>query len=203
MFLKSFFVCGAVCICAAAASAQTAKPEIKLGQVEMTVDSQFTPQIQVTNVKDKRWRPKQWLELQVDFKATIARSLGGREGTYPSIDIRYYLALAGKKTSEGKQVVMSGTITYKDVVNGENHALAFITPSSLKRLLEKENGGKADVSVFACEIVAGGEVIAGKSTGPGKWWEATDKISFEEVIVPKEKTPFAPLWGDFDLVTGK
>ncbi len=190
-------------MCAAVASAQTAKPEIRLGAVEMSVDTQFTPQIQATNVKDKRWRPKQWLEVQVDFKATIARSLGGREGTYPAIEVRYFLALAGKKTTEGKQVVMSGTITYKDVVNGENHALSFVTPASLKRLLEKENGGKADVSLFACEILAGGEVIGGKSTGPGKWWEATDKIAFEEVVLPKEKTPFAPLWGDFDLASGK
>jgi len=203
MFLKSLFVCGAVCLCATAVSAQAPKAEIKLGQVEMTIDTQFTPQIQATNVKDKRWRPKQWLEIQVDFKATIARALGGREGTFPAIEVRYYLALAGKKTTDGKQVVMSGTINYRDVVNGENHAMAFITPASLKRLLEKENGGKADVSLFACEIVAGTEVLGGKSTGPGKWWEATDKIAFEEVVVSKEKTPFAPLWGDFDLTSGK
>ena len=189
-------------MCAAVVSAQTTKPDIKLSTVEMSVDTQFTPQIQATNVKDKRWRPKQWLEVQVDFKAAIARSLGGREGTYPNIEIRYFLALAGKKSADGKQVVMSGSISYKDVASGENHAMAFITPSSLKRLLEKENGGKADVSLFACEILAGTEVIGGKSTGPGKWWEATDKIAFEEVVISKEKTPFAPLWGDFDLATG-
>ncbi len=204
MFLKSLLLCGVVCSFAAALSAQDAKPEIKLAQVDMKIESQFTPQIQATNLVDKRWRPKQWLEVQVDFKATIARSLGGREGTYPSIDVKYYAALAGIKNKDGKQVVISGTVTYKDVANGENHVLAFVSPASLKRLLQKENGGKGDISLFGCEITAGGEVIGGKSSSGGKWWEAAaDKMALEDVMVSKDKTPFAPFWGDFDLAPNK
>lgn len=204
MSLKSLLLCGAVCSLAAALSAQEAKPEIKISQVDMKIDSQFTPQIQATNVVEKRWRPKQWLEVELDFKAAIARSLGGREGTYPALEVKYFAALAGIKTKEGKQVVISGTITYKDVANGENHTLAFVSPASLKRLLQKENGGKGDISVFGCEISAGGEVIGGKSSTGSKWWEAgADKMSLEEVMVSKEKTPFAPFWGDFDLAANK
>jgi len=204
MSLKSFFTCGAVCLVASAVCAQEPKPEIKLARVEMQIESQPTPQIQATNVKDKRWRPKNWLEVQVDFKATIARSLGGREGTYPSIEVKYFLALAGKKNKDGKQIVITGTIPYKDVANEECHTLAFVSPAALKRLLEKENGGKADISLFGCEITAGSEVLGGKSSTGGKWWEAaSDKMALEEVLVSKDKTPFATLWGDFDLAAAK
>lgn len=207
MSLKSLFCCGLVCLFASAVSAQDApdaKAEIKLSRVEMQIESQQTPQIQVTNVKDKRWRPKQWLEVQVDFKSTVARSLGGREGTYPGIEIKYFLAVAGKKNKDGKQVVITGNISYKDVPNEECHALAFVSPAALKRILEKENGGKADISLFGCEISAGGTVLGGKSSTGSKWWEAgADKMAAEDVLVPKDKTPFAPLWGDFDLATAK
>ncbi|MDB6140190.1 MAG: hypothetical protein JWO94_3262 [Verrucomicrobiaceae bacterium] len=188
---------------AAAVIGQDAKPEIKISQVDVRIDQQFTPQIQATNVVDKRWKPKQWLEIQVDLKAAIARSLGGREGTYPAIEVKYYLALAGVKTKDNKQVVMTGTISYKDVANGENHTLGFITPATMKRLLQKETGGKGDISVFGVEITAGGDVVGGKSSTGSKFWEAADKISFEDAVISKEKTPFAPFWGDFDLAASK
>ncbi len=199
MSLKSLFVCGAVCICATAGLAQDAAASIKISRVDVKLEAQFTPQIQATNIVDKRWRPKQWLEVDVDFKAAIARALGGREGTFPAIEIKYYLAFAGVKSADGKQVVASGTISYKDVPAEESHALAFVSPAALKRILQKENGGKADVSVFGVEISAGGAPIAFKSSTGSKFWEAADKISFDECIVPKERTPFAPFWGDFDL----
>ena len=207
MSLKSLSACGLVCLFGTFVHAQNAPDptaEIRLSTVEMNLESQNTPQIQAVNVKDKRWKPKSWLEVQVDFKTQIARTLGGREGTYPSIDIKYFLAVSGKKDKDGKQVVLSSTISYKDVPNGDCHALAFVTPATLKRLLEKENGGKADIAQFGCEITAGGKVIGGKSSTGGKWWEQNaDKISTEDSLLPKDKTPFSVLWGDYDLATSK
>ena len=203
MFLKSFFTCAAAVVFAASVSAQDAKSELKLGRLDVKVEQQFTPQLTATNVVDKRWKPKTWLEIQVDFKATIATKLGGREGTYPLIEIKYFVALAGAKTKDGKQVVLSGTINYKDVPNDESHALAYVSPASLKRLLLKENGGKGDVSVFGVEISAGGTPLSFKSSNGSRFWEAADKISFEEVVMSKDKTPFAPFFGDFDLAVGK
>jgi len=201
MSLKSFLAASAIFAVAAALPAQDAKKEIKVERVEMNVQQQYTPQLTAINVVDKRWKPKVWLELAVDFKASIARALGGREGTFPSITIKYYAALAGIKTKDGKQVVISGTINYKDVPNDDVHCLGYVAPATLKRLLLKDNISKADVSVSGCEILAGSDVIGGKSSTGAKWWEATDKISFEEAILPKAKTPFAPFWGDYDLAT--
>ncbi|MDB6073060.1 MAG: hypothetical protein JWO89_700 [Verrucomicrobiaceae bacterium] len=186
-------------MCATAGFSQDAKASIKISRVDVKLEAQFTPLIQASNIVDKRWRPKQWLEVQVDFKSAIARALGGREGTYPSLEIKYFLAFAGVKSADGKQVVGSGTINYKDVAADESHALGFVSPAALKRILQKENGGKADVSVFGVEISGGGEPLAFKSSTGTKFWEAADKISFDECVIPKERTPFAPFWGDFDL----
>jgi len=200
MFLKSLLTSGAACAFAVTLSAQSAKPEIKIDQVDMKVEQQFTPKIEPVNVVDKRWLPKTWLELQVNFKSTIANDLGGRLGTYPSIEAKYFLALSGAKTKEGKQVVLTGTINFKDVPSGDCHLLAYVTPATLKRMLKKENGGKSDVAAFGVEISAGGVLLGGKSSG-GKWWEPADKLSLEEGVLSKDKTPFAPLWGDYDLAT--
>ena len=104
MSLKTLLTGVFVCLLASAVRAQDAddsKAEIRLTRVEMSIEAQPTPQIMATNVKEKRWKPKNWLEVQVDFKAQIARSLGGREGVYPSIEVKYFLALAGKKNKEG------------------------------------------------------------------------------------------------------
>jgi len=201
MSLKSTVTTAALFAIAVTAHAQDAtKKEIKVDLVDMKVEQQFTPQITAVNVVEKRWTPKVWLEAQLNFKSTIATALGGRLGTVPSIEVKYFIGLSGVKPKEGKPVILTGTITYKDVPNGDVHALAYVTPAELKRLLQKDNGGKGDVSAWAVEISAGGTLVGGKSSG-GRWWEPAEKFSYEEVIVPKEKTPFAPFWGDFDLAT--
>ncbi len=201
MLSKSLIISGALCALAASLPAQDAKKEIKIDQVDMKVEQQFTPQINPVNVVEKRWIPKTWLEAQVNFKATIATALGGRLGTYPTLEAKYYIALAGTKTPEGKQIVLTGTIVYKDVPSGDCHLLAYVAPSTLKRVLKKESTGKPEIAAFAVELSAGGALMGGKSSG-GKWWEPADKLAFEDVVLSKDKTPFAPLWGDFDLAAG-
>ena len=200
MSLKSNVTSAVLFVIAATAHAQDAKKEIKVDLVDMKVEQQFTPQITAVNVVDKRWTPKVWLEAQLNFKSTIATALGGRLGTLPAIEVKYFIGLSGVKPREGKPVILTGSITYKDVPSGDVHALAYVTPASLKRLLQKDNGGKGDVSAWAVEISVGGTVVGGKSSG-GKWWEPAEKFSYEEVIISKDKTPFAPFWGDFDLAT--
>jgi hypothetical protein len=83
-----------------------------------------------------------------------------------------------------------------------------VTPATLKKVLLKDNGGKADVSAIGIEIHSGGQMLQGayfSSTG-NPWWIGGDKLpdstkfEFQDgAVIPKSKTPFAPLWGDYDL----
>jgi hypothetical protein len=84
--------------------------------------------------------------------------------------------------------------------------LAFVSPSTLKRILQKDNGGKGDVVAHGVEVLVGGKRVAsGSSTGSPWWFDAntqalSDKFAFEDgAVLPKSKTPFAPFWGDYDL----
>jgi hypothetical protein len=73
-----------------------------------------------------------------------------------------------------------------------------------KGLLEKNGFTGADVKAWGIEVYYNGAVAGWKSsTGPSRWWVdgAASLQPIEGLLLPKAKTPFAPLWGDYDLET--
>lgn len=198
---------GVVSFAGSAFAQAPASQQIRLKIKELKVEQQQTPQIQASNIVDKRWRPKNWIELDVGLDVDIARDLGGREGSFPGLEIKYFVGLT-KTSKDGKTIVLSGQVSYVNVPHGESHALAFISPSTLKRVLLKDNGGKADVGAVGVEVSVGGEVLAYQSSTGSPWWldPATkaplDKFAYEDGgVLGKAETPFAPFWGDYDLVS--
>lgn len=180
--------------------------QVKVNVKGVKLDQQQTPQIQAMNVVDKKWRPKNWLEIEVAFDIKLARDAGGRKGSLEAMDVKYYIGL-NQNAEDGKPIVLSGTMNYKDVPADENcFGLAFVSPSTMKRILLKDNGGKGDVKAHGVDVFVGGTRVAfGSSTGSPWWFDPaaqglSDKLSFQDnTVVPKNKTPFAPFWGDYDL----
>lgn len=193
---------------AGTASAQTATPpQIRVNIKELKVEQQQTPQIQASNIVDKRWRPKNWIEIDVGMDNDIARDLGGRDGSVSGMEVKFYVGVT-KTNKEGKTIVLTGQIAYENVPHGESHALAFISPSTLKRVLQKDNGGKADIGAVGVEVSVGGQVLMAKSSTGGIWWldpntkAPLDKFAYEDgSVLGKADTPFAPFWGDYDLIS--
>jgi hypothetical protein len=180
--------------------------QVKVDVKGVKLEQQQTPQIQALNMVDKRWKPKNWIEIEVAFDLKLARGVGGSKGSLDSMEVKYFVGL-NQKDSTGKNVVLSGAVSYKDVpADTECVGLAFVSPSTLKRVLMKEGGGKGDVVAYGVEVAVGGKRVAsGSSTGTPWWFDNntqsnSDKFSFEDgAVVPKAKTPFAPFWGDYDL----
>jgi hypothetical protein len=178
------------------------KKALRIEFKDVKLESQPTPQIEARNIVDKRWKPKTWLEVDVDFEIKLPTT-EGREATYPALTVNYFMVL-NATTKSGNHPMLKGSVTYSNVPGHEKvHALAFISPATLKAALRKENGNKGDVMAYYVEIV-GGEEKAFKSNGPGanKWWEDPEKSKLEVIdgaILGKDKTPFAPFWGDYDL----
>jgi len=189
----------------AVASGQDAT-QVKVNIKGVKLDQQQTPQIQAMNVVDKKWRPKNWLEIEAAFDIKLARDAGGRKGSLEAMEVKYYIGL-NQTAEDGKPIVLAGSMNYKDVPADENcFGLAFVSPSTLKRILLKDNGGKGDVKAHGVDVFVGGTRVAfGSSTGSPWWFDPaaqglSDKLSFQEgTVVPKAKTPFAPFWGDYDL----
>jgi hypothetical protein len=179
--------------------AQDVSQEIRVKKVKATVAPQMTPNIQAQFVTEKRWKPKTWIEIDTEFEVELAKALGGELAAYGALEFKYYLATSARD-KDGKTIVMSGTINYTNVPAGDNHALAYVSPSALRRALSKEDGSKNDVIAYAVAVSAGGTLLAGDSSQNGRWWEDTAKFAvMDGLVISKAKTPFAMLWGDYDV----
>ncbi len=188
-----------------AADAQTG-PAVKISTKKLKVSELETPQFQASNVGEKRWRPKKWLELDLEFDIRLPPAEGGRSGSLDMMTVNYYLAF-NATTKDGKREVLKGSFNYVDIPAGEtNHALAFVSPATLRNILKRDGFTAAsDVQGWGYEILVGGERVAGDSSlGGGPWWEKADALNISEGgVLMKQETPFSILWGDYDVSAKK
>ena len=189
-----------------ALQAQTG-PAVKVDVKVPKASNIQTPQIQATNTPTRNWRPKEWLEIETDLSVKLPTNAGGRNGSLASMTINYFIGM-NAQNKEGKFQLLKGSIIYADVPAGERcHALAYVSPSTLRRVLEKDNfTASSDIKAIAIEVVVDGAVVAGESTIPvtasNKWWEKADAFAVSEsVVLSRMETPFSVLWGDYDLPT--
>ncbi len=187
---------------AQAPAAQEAPPAVRVKIKKVNVIEQPTPQFNGGNVKEKRWRPKNWVEVDVEFEVDIPNSAGGSKGTYPSLQMGIYVAL-NHADKEGKYEVVEGTLDLVNIPAGENHVLAYVAPSTMKLVFQKDFVTvSSDVKGWGVEVMAEGKRVAGDTNvGKGAWWEdKKDSFAFlQGMLLSKSKTPFAPLWGDYDV----
>jgi len=175
-------------------------PAVKVDIKAPKFNSIQTPQFQAGNVPDKNWRPKSWLEIDMEFDIKLPPAAGGRNGSLGSMTVHYYLAM-NAQTKDGKRQVLKGSFNYVDIPASEKcHALAFASPATLRRVLEKDNFSPSDVAGWGVEVVVDGTVVAGDSSAGGKWWEKTESFAISEnALLAKLDTPFSILWGDYDV----
>lgn len=177
-------------------------PGVKLKIKGVEVQEQPTPMLEVSNVKMKRWTPKNWIELDVEFDIKLPEEAGGRKGTYAAMQLNIYVALQ-HMTKDGKREVITGTLDLVDIPADEPcHALAYISPSTLKSIFQKDFvTASSDIQGWGVEFIAEGKVIAAKSSvGNKPWWESKETFSMlQGLLLNKLQTPFANVFGDYDV----
>lgn len=177
-------------------------PGVKLRVKNVQVEEQPTPMISATNLKMKRWTPKNWIELDVEFDIKLPEEAGGRKGTYAGMQLNIYVALQ-HMTKDNKREVLTGTLDLVDIPADEPcHALAYISPSTLKSIFQKDFvTASSDIQGWGVEFVAEGKVIAAKSSvGNKPWWENKDAFAMMQgMLLNKMQTPFADVFGDYDV----
>jgi hypothetical protein len=195
---------GAAFLSTARAQEKSLEAQVDFKRVE--VGPQNTPQFQAQNVKDKRWNPKIWLEIDAGFGLKKAKVKGDPSPIVDSVDFKYYILL-NKRDSTGKLTLLTASITYTSLNDEERelHAMAFVSPANLAKVLGNPKYTAPEMAPQAVAIVATkGGALCGfyNQGGPAGWWEKIDNFNVVDgVLLPKVKTPFAPLWGDYDLET--
>ena len=186
----------------AIAQAPATIPAVKVDIKKVIVAEQGTPDVSAGNVTPKRWRPKKWLELDVEFDIKVPQDAGGRNGTYGALQLNVYLALQ-HTTKDGKREVIRGTLNLSNIPAGEPcHALAYVSPASLRAIFQKDNVlATSDVQGWGIEFIADGQtIVADSSLGKQAWWSKAENFSFiEGVLLAKSESPFALLFGDYDV----
>jgi hypothetical protein len=208
-YFFAFTLAALTLIGAASAQAPADALKVKVDVKKVSVTEQQTPQYAAGNVKDKRWRPKNWVEVEVDFDIKLPVDAGGNKGSFGSMQLNVFLALQ-HKTKEGKVEVLKGTLNLINIPAGETcHALAYVSPASMKSIFQKDNVlVSTDVSQWGVEFLVDGKRIAGDSSvGKQPWWDSPDAANkfqmLEGVMVSKADSPFAILWGDYDVPVAK
>ena len=142
--------------------------------------------------KDSREPNKNyWCRFVASFDITGAK--------FSDIEVRWTVAVAN---SDGKLMVMRESVSYEDVEEGRNHRVcAFLKPSFCRKY---QNRAQFDTNSMAVcvEIYNGGKRIGfgenRKINLPNNWVTQTQNgPSVKGQLLPKSKTPFAPMDYDF------
>ncbi|TDU68163.1 hypothetical protein EI77_03280 [Prosthecobacter fusiformis] len=168
---------------------------------KLQINSIQTPQFSASNVGEKRWRPKDWLEVDLPFEIKLANDAGGRNGSLAVLTVNFYIGL-NAQTKDGKYEVIKGVFNYVDIPASEKcHGLAYVAPATLRRILMKENfTANSDIKAWGYEVMLDGKRVAGDSSMGAAWWEKAESFNMNDgVMLSKAETPFGILWGDYDV----
>jgi hypothetical protein len=188
---------------AAPAPAAAAAKEKLVDIAKVDINIQKTPQIQAINVKDKRWTPKDWIEIEVEATAELSKTEKDKtRKAYDEVTFEYFAYLAGA-TKEKSRVLTAKIIHTNVPIKEKIHSVAYISPPQLQKVTDSTASGPANptmVKAWGVQVYIDGNLVGRKTSEANKeWWTNPSLPPQEAALLSKPETPFAPLWGDFHL----
>ena len=152
------------------------------------------------NTGVKKFKPKEWLEVEVKFKI---ESSNKNETHADRVTVRWYIAAKVTEGTTTKARVLEKEVNYVNVPLGEEiYASVYLSPSAVKRISGRDNAGKSVVEGVGGEIlVNGSQPVKGSgffstlSRTKGKWWDSMARYN-KIPLRNKDETPFKFLWWD-------
>lgn len=163
--------------------------------------SQQTPEFQVSGPRDKSTNPRFWIEIEAEIEVETTDP----SGFIPELEAQWFTVILDKHSK--KPVRLLGKTTFKNLRTKDKKIFisAYIEPDTLERLTGSSKPSDNDIEGYALTISGAGIVTDGRH-GEGlsmataekdaKWWITWQGQSLDGFIVPKSRTPFAPLWTD-------
>lgn len=160
-----------------------------------------SPDFVISTPVDKAPDRRDWLQIEaeIDLETTDP------SGFVPELEARWFVVIKDKHS--GKPVRLLGNATFRNIRTTERKVIlsAYIDPDTLERFIGRSRPSVVDIDAYALTISGPGILAEGRhATGlvkataaeETKWWDVWNYKSFEGMILPKSKTPFAPLWTD-------
>lgn len=193
---RTIFSATLVSIFAAVALGSASGQAVKVTAESPTFDDLPSPQF--AGVKNKSFKPLDWLEIEVPMKVEMKPEPASK--TCDKLTIKWYVAVKNVD-KPGTFLLFSSEVEHVNVpLNEEVFGSVYISPASLRRITGSGSGGKGSVEFVGYQILVNGEEKAtGTNKGKPGWWNAgSDKISRSEVVplLNKSETPFSAMWWD-------
>lgn len=161
----------------ASAQAPIGPGAVKISKIQPAVVK--TPEFQYTGGTQKRSKPGDWLEVEVEFEV--------KPDEIDELTFNYTLMIEGK--------LLDGTVTHINVPKGrDRYSVMYVAP----RTLEKLTGGKAlsasSIQNVWVQITRQGQPLAAE--GYPKNVSIPPMQHIAGMVLNKSETPFAPLFFD-------
>ncbi|QTN32773.1 hypothetical protein HZ994_10660 [Akkermansiaceae bacterium] len=185
---------------AAGAHAQEHAHRAKI--LDLEGQTQLTPRFSVSGPRAKDQDSRYWIEIEAEIEVETKDP----SGFIPELETRWFAVIKDKHS--GKPVRLTGKATFRNIRTKGNkvHLSAYIDPDTLERLTGEDKPKESDIEGYALVISGPGIVtddrhaaglVMATAEKEAKWWEVWEGKSMEDMILPKSKTPFAPLWSDY------
>lgn len=159
------------------------------------------PSPDIKTNKDKSFKPKDWLEMEVEFQMD-ARPVP-KDGYIDRVTVQWYAAV--KKREGNGYWLLNKNVEHVNVKIGEKlYSSVYLSPNTYERLTGSAKVSKSDIKAVGGVILVNGVRAGVFSTdairsGGVPWWEATsDALSRTDKfpLLNKNETPFKVLWYD-------
>lgn len=148
--------------------------------------------------KNKSFKPKDWMEVEVKFKIEMPRDY--KQKFIDRVTVKWYVAIDDPQGGR-KPVFLEKEVIHVNVPVGEDvYSSVYLSPAAVKRVSGRNRASKNIVKSVGGEIMVNGQAgykNSGKfsSTADPGWWlklSRYDKIQ----LLNKNETPFKFLWWD-------
>ena len=201
-FIRTAAVAGFFVASAGAALAQdTGKILLEVEEAEF--ENVKTPDF-VAGTKSKKWKQKDWLEMEVKFKV-VKMQKPTKDKTLPKLTVKWYVAIKDPNR-RGKLLRLSSEVKHVNIPVGEDmYTSVYISPSGVRRLSNGgDNASKKLIEAVGGEFFLDGKPVKGSKfsskplkRGKPPWWEHSTLSDSKSIkLQSKNETPFKFLWYD-------
>ncbi len=155
-------------------------------------------------VVDKRFKAKDWLEIEFEVEVKSPPKGSPKEMKFlDGLQIKFFVYLQPVDATKVK--VLTAEVSYLNVPIGHesSHCVVYLSPATILNLTGDKTANKGLITFLGAEATFNGAVVGtfvSTGTAANPWWKSPKAPPVEAGrLLPKHKTPFAPLWYDYYL----